>query len=252
MLLEHTLLVHGIELPSWQNLSSIPQGDMQVANQDPTTEMATASLGTFDDWQSIQVSLPQTSTPLAGGSGAYSTAPPVHTDAHIPYPHQSSTVDPPTQLPTGLSVPQPFPAAERSPLDTTAVGVDFVLVLEHICMPHHPSLRPAAGSNHAFTASTHILSYTDAELTTQTKWDVPREDMERLLSLSLQIDLDGEITPVQAWARLRAHPRFGELDGGGLRELKGVLGREVSCLGFGAVIDEEVFHTKVDAFLNNL
>ncbi len=45
-------------------------------------------------------------------------------------------------------------------------------------------------------------------------------EVERLLELSSQLDLLGDITPVQAWARIRSCPDLEQLDRDGLERLK--------------------------------
>ena len=63
------------------------------------------------------------------------------------------------------------------------------------------------------------------------QWHVPAGELERLLDLSQQIDLDGEITPVQAWQTIRYHPRFDTLLPQQLESLRDALLPSVKCYG---------------------
>jgi hypothetical protein len=65
------------------------------------------------------------------------------------------------------------------------------------------------------------------------KWTVPTIEVEKLLEFSSRLTLDGEITPVEAWARIKGHPNFVELDQKRLDMLKAVLVPEVLCYGCG-------------------
>ena len=62
-------------------------------------------------------------------------------------------------------------------------------------------------------------------------WTANSAIIKELLNLSSGINLEGEITPVEAWHRLRQHPEFGRLDRGAIDSLKNELSAAVQCLG---------------------
>ncbi|KAK2739796.1 hypothetical protein FQN55_009117 [Onygenales sp. PD_40] len=127
-------------------------------------------------------------------------------------------------------------------LDATQVGVDFVLFLERCCLPHtraHPDSDEPSG--HALTMQGPLLVTAPQTLNDQTTWQIPSRELDRLFELSSALNLDGELTPVQAWQRIKEHARFCKLTPGHLRRLCEELIKEVHCFGFGAIIDEEIF-----------
>ena len=62
---------------------------------------------------------------------------------------------------------------------------------------------------------------------------MPAIGIERLLELSESVPLDeGELTPVQAWDKLRRHPEFGSLEVERLKTLEQALLKGVKCYGW--------------------
>lgn len=57
-------------------------------------------------------------------------------------------------------------------------------------------------------------------------------DLVKLLDLSNRLPLDGEITPIMAWASIRGHERAGELRAGDYRAIKDGLSGKVRCYGY--------------------
>jgi hypothetical protein len=55
--------------------------------------------------------------------------------------------------------------------------------------------------------------------------------LERLLALSTNLAIDGEVTPAQAWNRIQRHPQFDRLEADGLLALTKKLGDAVKCHG---------------------
>lgn len=136
-----------------------------------------------------------------------------------------------------ISEPMPHPEG----LGSTQVGIDFVLALEYICLEHH-ALHSAnsEGSGHEMMLSSPIMFRSPPLLqTTQpgsglpdgTRWTVPAVELEKLLDFSGRLDLDGEITPVEAWRRIRLHAGFAALTRDGLETLRVTLLPEVKCYG---------------------
>ena len=61
---------------------------------------------------------------------------------------------------------------------------------------------------HSHMASHTLLTYAPKDLSGPASWKVPGADIQRLLNMSNNFQLQGEITPVQAWYKLRTHARF--------------------------------------------
>lgn len=55
--------------------------------------------------------------------------------------------------------------------------------------------------------------------------------IKELLNLSSAVNLEGEITPVEAWHRLRQHPGFGRLDRWVIEKIKVDLAASARCCG---------------------
>ncbi|KAI9654911.1 MAG: hypothetical protein M1829_000726 [Trizodia sp. TS-e1964] len=152
---------------------------------------------------------------------AYSQAPPAH---------------------NGPGIPQ-----QQHGVDYDQIGIDFVLTLEHPCMDHMLYLCLQAQnddediSGHALMAScppeSHLLHHPDIPFPYKT-WDIQKSDLANLMDLSKRLNLDGEITPVMAWATILSHPRFGELTKLDFDVLVDDLKAKVRCYGFGAVLEE--------------
>ncbi|EGD97673.1 hypothetical protein TESG_05074 [Trichophyton tonsurans CBS 112818] len=122
--------------------------------------------------------------------------------------------------------------------DSTQVAVDFVLFLERCCLRHR-MLGKQGFSGHALTLQAPLLVGTPPVLQNQSTWEVPASEIERLLELAGALNLDGEITPVQAWRLISDHPKFDKLDPAGLQRISEGLVRNIHCFGFGAILDEQ-------------
>ncbi|KAK3169810.1 hypothetical protein OEA41_009194 [Lepraria neglecta] len=129
-------------------------------------------------------------------------------------------------------------------VDTIEIAIDFVLALEHPCMSHlpYPANPPTDDpANHLMMVSTPLVARApDAPQLNQT-WTASGAIIKELLNLSSSINLEGEITPVEAWHRLHQHPDFWRLDRNQIEKVKRELSASVRCCGFGAVLDEVVF-----------
>ncbi|OBT75018.1 hypothetical protein VF21_06324 [Pseudogymnoascus sp. 05NY08] len=171
---------------------------------------------------------------------------------------QTSNVTSSRQSPASgglLSSPNAYESAQSvtSPesaagLDMESIGVEFVLTLESPCLGHmqgNPD-EPETPSGHVLTVSAPLLFRapsiaTGPHICTTTPWEAPASGLERLLNLSQGLVLDGEVTPVQAWnyIRQRLGPQGIEVER--LRALTEKLLKEVSCHGFGAVVEQGTF-----------
>ncbi|MCJ1276103.1 hypothetical protein MMC21_003908 [Puttea exsequens] len=149
------------------------------------------------------------------------------------------------------------PAATYDPkrsarADTIEIAIDFVLALEHPCMPHiptpdaPPSVDPA---NHLMLASTPLVAQARATPQLHQTWSTSGAIIKELLNLSSSINLEGEITPIEAWHRLYQHQDFWRLDKDHIHKLKCELSFRVKCCGFGAVLDENIFWDAVNRTL---
>ncbi|KAL8973410.1 MAG: hypothetical protein Q9197_002356 [Variospora fuerteventurae] len=151
-----------------------------------------------------------------------------------PLPHlPKATTVTPLDFPNA-TYENPLPGM-ASKLDTSEVAIDFILALEHPCMPHlpHPSDPPTNDpSHHALLLSTPLVSRAPKTYNqTETTWTANGSMIEGLLNLSSAINLEGEITPVEAWHRLRQHPGFRRLDLWAVNKIKGDLSANVRCCG---------------------
>ncbi|ETI24216.1 hypothetical protein G647_03585 [Cladophialophora carrionii CBS 160.54] len=81
------------------------------------------------------------------------------------------------------------------------------------------------------TAQAPPPAQTSSGLPSGTRWSVPAIELEKLLDFSDRLSLEGEITPVEAWQRIRQHPNFDGLTRDGLETLKQTLLPEVTCYG---------------------
>ncbi|CAL8579393.1 hypothetical protein XPA_005142 [Xanthoria parietina] len=138
----------------------------------------------------------------------------------------------------------PPPQMAPTILDTHEVAVDFVLALEHVCMGHipHPANPPSEEpTNHALLMSTALVAKGSAPPQLNSSWNANGSMIKGLLNLASAINLQGEITPVEAWHRLRQYPGFSSLDKWSFELIKAKLSASVQCREFGAVLDEEVF-----------
>lgn len=128
--------------------------------------------------------------------------------------------------------------------DTMQTAIDFVLALEHPCMahlPYQPDPNGADPANHMMLASTPLMAHAPETPQPNSSWLASSAIIKELLNLSSGINLEGEITPVEAWHRLHQHPDFHRLDKYSIQALKNELSQEVSCQGFGAVLSEDFF-----------
>ncbi|ORY05677.1 hypothetical protein BCR34DRAFT_43418 [Clohesyomyces aquaticus] len=158
----------------------------------------------------------------------------------------------PSQLPQSIPSGGPGVPAQQAQhnnggLNYDQIGVDFVLTLERPCMDHMQFLMIRANDNemdvcgHALMATcppeSHVLNSPDEQYPHQMP-DIAMPDLLKLLDLSNRLPLDGEITPIMAWAMILRDERFGELAKGDLEGVKNDLLAKVRCYGFGAVLEE--------------
>jgi hypothetical protein len=242
--------------------------------------------------QRLQVTMPETSLDyFAGLDTSYSSLPldssspeSIDVDAHarasgvpaVPppafhtrLPSESIQIHPPvTAQPTlSRSVMPSAPGATLRPpiqhpngLDAAQVGIDFVLALENPCLTHTKTdLESTESYGHILTTNAPLLSHGPRPLRPASSWTIPVVEIERLLNLSSQLNLAGELTPVQAWSRIRSYPGFEKLNLDQLDNLKQALLKEIQCYGyvtgpdtrspltsvhsFGAVMDETAFES---------
>lgn len=191
-------------------------------------------------------------------------------DASAPYPYERRHADTssgqsshdsgfPSSTPSVVNIPAMEQSAVQDEnteshydghphgLDTTQVGVNFVLALEQPCLTHHGILSPellmegCVGGGHESMLSSPIMSRAPSFSFNPfsfgrppgDSWNVPIIELERLLSLSQQLDLDeSEMTPVQAWQLIRGHPNFERLLPGQLDGLREMFLPLVKCYGY--------------------
>ncbi|KAF2467544.1 uncharacterized protein BDR25DRAFT_63524 [Lindgomyces ingoldianus] len=155
---------------------------------------------------------------------------------------------PPSAMPGGGQVVPPQQVRQANgALDYDQIGIDFVLTLERPCMDHMQFLMVRANdsesdvSGHALMAScppeSHIVNSPQEQYPHQMP-DIAMPDLLKLLDLSNRLPLDGEITPIMAWAMILQDHRFHELTTEDVVAIKNDLLAKVRCYGFGAVLEE--------------
>ncbi|KAH9879109.1 hypothetical protein J1614_002544 [Plenodomus biglobosus] len=136
---------------------------------------------------------------------------------------------------------------QQNGLDYDQLGIDFVLTLERPCMDHMQFLMVRAHdtdetiSGHALMATAppdaHIANCPEEKYPHQMP-DVTMPDLLKLLDLSNRLPLDGEITPIMAWAKILQDEKFRDLSKEDIGFIKDDLLAKVRCYGFGAVLEE--------------
>ncbi|KAG9188324.1 hypothetical protein G6011_02247 [Alternaria panax] len=96
-------------------------------------------------------------------------------------------------------------------------------------------------SGHALMATAppdaHIVNCPEEKYPHQMP-DVKMPDLMKLLDLSNRLPLDGEITPIMAWAKILQDDNFRDLSKQDIELVKTELLAKVRCYGFGAVLEE--------------
>lgn len=135
--------------------------------------------------------------------------------------------------------------------DGTQTAVDFVLALEQICLHHHKFSSSSLfkegelGSGHTQMLQSPIMArlpeaaphhpqiplQMDVPVQPGCSWSVPATELERLLALSQSLPLNGEVTPVQIWQRLRAEDDLARVTQERLDCLRDQLIPHVMCYG---------------------
>lgn len=124
-------------------------------------------------------------------------------------------------------------SSHPSGLDAAQIGIDFVLALENPCLHHTTAdLESTVSYGHILTTHAPLLSHGPRPLQPASSWTVPAVEIERLLSLSSQLNLAGELTPVQAWSRIKTYPGFEKLNLDQLETLEQALLKEIHCYGY--------------------
>ncbi|CAG8022293.1 unnamed protein product [Penicillium salamii] len=171
-----------------------------------------------------------------------------------------------------LSIPSPCkrPASNSSPLKTKPgmgtideiepwlpeysdqeyfqMGVDFVLSLERPCLYHTQNAQP---NRHTFSMQGTLLQYAPPTLATDTQWEVSAEVFQKLFEMADRLDLDGYITPVQAWNRIRDHENFSQLTREKLKILENNMRPNIKCQGFAAIMEEPIFEILLNQALGS-
>ncbi|KIV93122.1 hypothetical protein PV10_04361 [Exophiala mesophila] len=251
--LKDLLRQHDIPLPP--DLASSPRLSSPLVtveihtSTDQTHEIRTNFPPNYSSTYETEDILPWT-TPSAPSSSATVT----DSDANTSTAHDFSAGEESSSTLAAATSNMPVPVAHPQGLGATQVGIDFVLALEHICIIHHTFHEGGERdfSGHEMMLLSPIMSRSPAppvQHTTPsgsccpdgTSWQVPAIELERLLECADRLSLDGEITPVEIWWRIRRHPNFPSLTRDGLEALKVLLIPEVDCYHFGAIVNEERF-----------
>jgi hypothetical protein len=150
--------------------------------------------------------------------------------------------------------PQSSTTSHPSGLDSPQIGIDFVLSydlpnfclrrltitdtchsLERPCLDHtyHP-IQAGQPHGHALTLQASLLSHAP-QRGCEKSWGIPSAELDRLFELSGRLDLDGELTPVQAWNHILSHPEFVKLTPLGMEMLQSAIAQKVACYGYASV-----------------
>jgi len=111
--------------------------------------------------------------------------------------------------------------------------------MQFLCVRSQDSEAEVSG--HALMATcpphSHIVNKPEEKYPHQMP-DIGMPDLMKLLDLSNRLPLEGEITPIMAWAIILRHPTFGQLSKEDFTTVKEDLLAKVRCYGFGAVLEE--------------
>jgi hypothetical protein len=228
--LKQLLETHGIDLPPEFRYGHSKQYDAVAEIRGDSTSS-----------HHLQVTLPNLyrsnsfeSTGYVGGSAPRGS----HSLQATPQPYAQGIAN-------GTNGPRPSSLVCQDGINGTQAGVDFVLTLERLCLSHHKLSSPELlvygelGTGHAMMLSSPIMARVapaaahpcDITLQQGCQWKLPAAELEKLLFLSQSLQLDGEITPIGIWQRLRSHASFHELTHGELESLKLEIEPLVVCYG---------------------
>lgn len=90
-------------------------------------------------------------------------------------------------------------------------------------------------SGHALMATAppeHHIAHHPQENYPHQMPDIAMPDLMKLLDLSNRLPLDGEITPIMAWAMILQDQKFKELSKEDVQQIKGELLAKVRCYGY--------------------
>jgi hypothetical protein len=76
-----------------------------------------------------------------------------------------------------------------------------------------------------------LLQYAPSTLATDSRWEVSAEVFQKLFEMADKLNLDGYITPVQAWNRIRDHDNFQQLTREKLKTLENAMRPNIKCQG---------------------
>ncbi|KAJ5193633.1 hypothetical protein N7491_000964, partial [Penicillium cf. griseofulvum] len=94
---------------------------------------------------------------------------------------------------------------ELSKQEWFQTGVDFVLSLERPCLSHTSGAYPSGNAMSMQGAMLHLAPPT---FDSYSRWQVSVEVFWKLSKMADRLDLDGYITPVQAWNGIRDHGKL--------------------------------------------
>jgi len=242
--LQETLTANGIAVPLF---------DAQVAASD---QLATINIvSNTPETQVLRAQFPGIETSGPSQFGGANAGPPIEIQSHLGIidrqrqPHLGVPASRPpapaaTQLhPTGNA----FSNSEHPHgLDSGLIGINFVLALEQPCLTHLHMLSPeleevgSTGTGHEAMLSSPVMAraptFASDPFTSgfpaDAEWTVPTIELEALLALSRNLELEEEITPVQAWQLVKEHTHFSLVSYDGLEYLKHILLPLVECYGY--------------------
>ncbi|KAJ5963464.1 uncharacterized protein N7479_003340 [Penicillium vulpinum] len=96
-------------------------------------------------------------------------------------------------------------------------------------------------SGHAMSMQGTLLQPAPPTLDSDSRWQVSADVFQKLFEMADRLDLNGYITPVQAWNRIRDHEKFPRLSREKLKTLENAMRPNIRCQGFAAIMEEPIF-----------
>ncbi|KAJ5747855.1 uncharacterized protein N7511_009551 [Penicillium nucicola] len=127
------------------------------------------------------------------------------------------------------------------------LGIDFVLSLEQPCLYRNQNNQP---TGYRSSIESKARQNVPTTLNSDVRWETTVEVFHRLLEMARGLDLDGYITPVQAWNRIKNHEKFERMTRGKLGRLEISMRPHIKCQGFAAIMEEPIFEILLNQVLH--
>ncbi|KAJ5483532.1 hypothetical protein N7530_002778 [Penicillium desertorum] len=114
----------------------------------------------------------------------------------------------------------------------------------------HACRSSAQPSGHAVSMQGTLLQLAPPTLDSESRWQVSAEVFQKLFEMADKLDLNGYITPVQAWNRINDHENFPRLTRERLKTLQNAMRPHIKCQGFAAIMEEAIFEILLNKALS--